>query len=172
MTKYKTSTQMRSNAVLAIDPGFDRIGLAVMKFGKDKPELLFSECVETDSKEERSKRLLFIGKRVRSVIKKGQPKSLAVETLFFNTNTTSAIGVAEARGIIIYEAMRAKMGVYEYGPQSVKVAVTGYGKADKIQMATMVKKLVNLPAKLSKRLDDEMDAIALGITHLATKKGI
>ena len=163
---------MQSSVVLAVDPGFDRIGLAVMKPGKDKPEFLFSECIETNSKEERPKRLLFIGKRVRSVIKKWRPKSLAVETLFFNTNITSAIGVAEARGIIIYEAMQADMKVFEYGPQTVKIAVTGYGKADKIQMATMVKKLVNLPAKLSKRLDDEVDAIALCITHLATKKGI
>ena len=82
------------------------------------------------------------------------------------------MGVAEARGIIIYEAISKKMEIFEYSPQTIKIAVTGYGKADKIQMATMVKRLVNLPKKLSKRLDDEIDAIALGITHLATKKGI
>ena len=64
------------------------------------------------------------------------------------------------------------MEIFEYGPQTIKIAVTGYGKADKAQMANMVKKLVNLPEQFSKRLDDEVDAIALGITHLATKKGI
>ena len=64
------------------------------------------------------------------------------------------------------------MEIFEYGPQTIKMAVTGYGQADKTQMANMVKKLVPLPKKSSKRLDDEVDAIALGITHLATKKGI
>lgn len=172
MTKSKTSTQMPCNTVLAIDPGFDRVGLAVMSLEQGKPRLLFSQCLETGTKKVRPERLLAIGKRVKEVIKKWQPEDLAVETLFFNTNITSAIGVAEARGIIIYEAAKAGMEISEYGPQAVKIAVTGYGKADKVQMATMVRKLVNLPEKSSKRLDDEVDAIALGITHLATKKGI
>jgi len=158
--------------ILAIDPGFDRIGLAVMKLERDKPKLLFSECLKTDSKKARPERLFSIGRRIKEVIKKWRPKTLAIETIFFNTNTTSAVGVAEARGIIIYEAIGAGMEIFEYGPQTIKIAVTGYGKADKIQMANMVKKLIDLPEKSSKRLDDEIDAIALGITHLATKKGI
>ena len=172
MTKFKTFTPTLSETILAIDPGFDRIGLAVMKLERDKPKLLFSECFKTDSKEARPERLFSIGRRVKEVIKKWRPEALAVETLFFNTNTTSAIGVAEARGIIIYEARSAGMEIFEYGPQTIKIAVTGYGKADKIQMANMVKKLINLPERSSKRLDDEVDAIALGITHLATKKSI
>ena len=170
--KSKTSTPTLNKTVLAIDPGFDRIGLAVMMLERGKPKLLFSQCLKTDSKKVRSERLLAIGQKIKDVIKKWQPEALAVETLFFNTNITSAIGVAEARGIIIYEAAKAGMEIFEYGPQAIKIAVTGYGKADKVQMATMVKKLVNLPEKSSKRLDDEVDAIAVGITHLATKKGI
>lgn len=163
---------MRSEIVLAIDPGFDRVGLAVMERGRDRPKLLFSQCFETDSKKARPERLLSIGENLKKVIKKWHPQILAIETLFFNTNITSAIGVAEARGVIIYEARSAGMEIFEYGPQAIKIAVTGYGKADKIQMVIMVKKLVNLPEKSAKRLDDEVDAIALGITHLATKKGI
>lgn len=172
MMKSKTSIQMQSNIILAIDPGFDRIGLAVMKLERGKPKLLFSECFKTNAKKVRSERLLAIGKEIKSTVAKWKPEDLAIETLFFNTNITSAIGVAEARGIIIYEATRADMEVFEYSPQSIKIAVTGYGKADKMQMETMVKRLVNLPTKLSKRLDDEVDAIALGITHLATQKSI
>ena len=61
------------------------------------------------------------------------------------------------------------MEIFEYGPQTIKIAVTGYGKADKIQMTNMVKKLIDLPEKSSKRLDDEIDAIAVGITHLVTR---
>jgi len=169
MTKSKTSTQMQSSIVLAIDPGFDRVGIAVLS-QKDRTTLLHSECFKTSVKESRGKRLLAIGSRVKDTIKKWKPRDLAVETLFFNTNITSAIGVAEARGIIIYEATRAGLEVFEYGPQTVKIGVTGYGKADKIQMETMVRKLVNLPKQSSRRLDDEIDAIALGITHLASKK--
>ena len=77
----------------------------------------------------------------------------------------------------LYEAAKAGLEVYEYSPQAVKIAVTGYGKADKIQVENMVLKLVKFQApdgndSKNKRLDDEMDAIALCITHLATKKGI
>lgn len=166
------SIQMRAEIVLAIDPGFDRVGVAVLSQQKNENVLLFSECIRTSPKESRGQRLLFIGSRVRKIIKKWRPKNLAIETLFFNTNTTSAIGVAEARGIVIYEASLAGLAIHEYGPQSIKIAITGYGRADKIQMETMVKRLINLPPKTSKRLDDEVDAIALGITHLATKKSI
>ena len=172
MTKSRMSTPTLSEIVLAVDPGFDRVGLAIMKPGRDKPKLLFSECLKTDSKKTRPERLFSIGRRIKEVIKKWRPETLAIETIFFNTNTTSAVGVAEARGIIIYEAIGAGMEIFEYGPQTIKIAVTGYGKADKIQMANMVKKLIDLPEKSSKRLDDEVDAIALGITHLATKKSI
>lgn len=160
------------NRVLAIDPGFDRIGLAIVTLEQDEPRLLFSECLETNAKKARPERLLFIGKRIEQVIKKWQPETLAIENLFFNTNTTSAIGVAEAKGIIIYEAIKAGMTIFEYSPQAIKMAVTGYGKADKIQIGMMVRKLLKLTDKFPQRLDDEMDAIALGITHLATKKGI
>ena len=156
----------RSNAVLAIDPGFDRIGVAVL----NEKKLLYSHCIETNRKLTHQKRLLEIGVFLKKVIKKWRPIDFAIESMFFNQNTTNALKVAEARGIIMYEAERAGLEIFEYSPQAIKVAVTGYGKADKIQMETMVKKLINLPEKSSKRLDDEIDAIALGITHLASKK--
>lgn len=161
---------MPSEIILAVDPGFDRMGLAIMKLGKDKPKLLFSQCLETDAKKERADRLLSVGTTIKNVIEKWHPESLAIETLFFNANAKSAMGVAEARGIVIYEAMSAGIEIFEYSPQAIKIAVTGHGRADKIQVAMMVKKLVDLSEKSSKRLDDEIDAIAVGITHLATHK--
>ena len=162
----------QSGIILAIDPGFDRVGLAILSEEKSKPTLLYSECITTNSKHTRDKRLLTIGTRLDEVIKEWRPTELAIETLFFNTNTTSAIGVAEARGVIIFQAARAGLKLYEYGPQAVKIAVTGYGKANKDQIESMVKRLVVLPKTLSKRLDDEVDAIAVGITHLATRNTI
>ena len=164
--KSKMSTPTLSKTVLAVDPGFDRIGVAIL--GKDK--VLFSDCIETSRELPHSKRLLEISTSIRKIIKKWKPTSLAIESLFFNQNTTNALKVSEARGVIICEAEQAGLEVYEYSPQAVKIAVTGYGKADKTQMANMVKKLVNLGEKSSKRLDDEIDAIAVGITHLASRK--
>lgn len=158
------STPMR-NRVIAIDPGFDRIGVAVL----DNNEVLYSHCIETDRELPHEKRLLDIGQSIKSVLKRWKPQVLAIENLFFNQNTSTALRVSEARGVILYEASLAGLKICEYSPQTVKVAVTGYGKADKIQMAHMVKKLVKLPAKTSRRLDDEVDAIALGITHLASR---
>ena len=167
MTKSRTSLPTRSR-ILAIDPGFDRLGVAVFEGNS----LLHSECVVTKPKDPHGKRLLIIGEKLREIIKKWGPKELAIETLFFNQNTTSALKVAEARGVALYEAARAGMPVFEYSPQAVKIAVTGYGKADKTQVGMMVKKLAQLPSKEREMLDDELDAIALCITHLATRRAI
>ncbi|MEX0932412.1 MAG: crossover junction endodeoxyribonuclease RuvC [Parcubacteria group bacterium] len=169
--KAPKGTRPRPNRVVAVDPGFDRLGVAVLEKEGGKEKLLFSECIVTNPKDERGKRLHQIGARLKEIIKEWEPASLAVETLFFNQNITSAIGVAEARGVVIYEAVNAGLAVFEYGPQSIKVAVTGYGKADKLQIESMVKRLVSVP-ETGGRLDDEVDAIALGITHLASQKSI
>jgi len=166
------STPTPPKCILAIDPGFDRIGLAVMCKDGSREKLLFSECIKTNSKDAHNVRLLTIGSRIKEIIREWEPSSLGIEKLFFNTNTTSAIGVAEARGVIVYEAASAGLEIYEYGPQTIKIAVTGYGKADKKQIEIMVKKLLKLEPRETKRLDDELDAIAVGITHLASQKGI
>lgn len=174
MTKSKKSTQTPSSEVsesrvLAIDPGFDRCGVAVLEKMGNKEAVLFSHCIVTNPKEPRARRLLQIGSELRLIISDWQPRSLAVETLFFNQNITSGIGVAEARGLIIFVASEHGLTVHEYSPQAVKIAVTGYGKASKSDVLRMVEKLVKLPLK-KKRLDDELDAIAVGITHLAVAR--
>ena len=166
------STQTpNNNCVLCVDPGFDRLGVAILEKEKGKEKVFFSDCIKTNPKDKREKRLLAIGFRIRQIIKEWQPKSLAIETLFFNQNTTSAIGVAEARGVVLYEAASAGLEVFEYSPQAIKIAVAGYGKASKEQVLLMVKRLLSLPLS-SKKLDDEIDAIALGITHLATERRV
>lgn len=168
------STRMphSSPTIVSIDPGFDRAGVAVLRQEKEKVVLLHSECIVTNPKDSRDKRLLVIGTRLDKIIKEWSPRELAIEKLFFNANTSSAMGVAEARGVIIFQGARAGLAIFEYSPQDVKIAVTGYGKADKEQVESMTRKLVNIPASDKKRLDDELDAIALGITHLASRKSI
>ena len=158
--------KFRNNRVLGVDPGFDRVGIAVMENDK----LLFSKCLETNRKLPHSERLVEVGQQVREVINEWSPDSLAIEELFFNKNTTNAMKVAEARGIILYESALAKLKIYPYSPQAIKLAVTGYGKADKSAVENMVRKLAKLDEV--KRLDDELDAIALCITHLATRRVI
>jgi len=151
--------------VLAIDPGYDRLGVAVMEYQTGKEVIIYSTCIETDKKSELTERLYEIGKIVSTLLLKYRPDTVAIETLFFNKNIKTAIGVAEARGIIIYLAKQAKCQLYEFGPQEIKIAVTGYGKSDKQAVFAMIKRL--LPSVPPKALDDEYDAIAVGVTCLA-----
>lgn len=154
--------------ILGIDPGFERVGIAIVEQQDGQKEtLLFSECFQTSSKLSFPERLLLIGSEISKVINDHSPERLSIETLFFNTNQKTAMQVAEARGVIIHEAMRAGLVVEEYTPLQIKTAVTGYGKADKDQVALMVRQLISLPKDV--KYDDEMDAIAAGLTSLATK---
>jgi crossover junction endodeoxyribonuclease RuvC len=153
-----------------VDPGFDRLGVAIVEKVSGKEKVIFSTCIITDRKETPAERLRAIGDGLRGVITEHSPTALAIEKLFFNQNVTTALKVAEARGVVLYEAAQAGLTVSEYSPQDVKIAVTGYGKATKADVVRMLGLLTVLPK--GKRLDDELDAIALGITHLATDKGI
>lgn len=150
--------------ILAIDPGYDRLGIAVVEGNASRPTLIWSDCI-TPEKDAREVRLASVLKTVTSAINKYSPDILAIETIFFNKNIKTAVGVAEARGAILAAAGSASVLVVEYSPQQVKNAVTGHGGADKAAVARMIPKLLSLPAK--KRLDDELDAIAIGITALA-----
>lgn len=150
--------------ILAIDPGYDRLGIAVVEGDASRPTLIWSDCVQPE-KGKREERLASVSKAVASAIKKYSPDALAIETLFFNKNTKTAVGVAEARGATLAAAGLTHTPVVEYSPQQVKSAVTGNGGADKSAVARMIPKLLSLPPK--KRLDDELDAIAVGITALA-----
>jgi len=177
MTKSKTSTptQSKDGRVLGIDPGYDRLGWAVLEKESGKEHVLASGTIETNKKDSPDKRLLTIGNGLREIIEEHSPSALAIEKLFFNQNVTTGLRVAEARGVVLLEAARAGLAVCEYSPQDVKIAVTGYGKASKTDVERMVPKLVKLsplPPGKKKRLDDELDAVALGITHLASAKAV
>lgn len=153
--------------IIAIDPGFERLGLAILeKKLHEKETVVFSECFKTSPKDLFGKRLEEIGEHVRQLIKKFKPEALAIETLYFTTNQKTIITVAEARGVLLYEAARAGLLIYEYTPLQIKIAVTGYGRSDKQGVTNMVKKLVIIN-KL-KALDDEFDAIAIGLCCFAS----
>jgi len=146
--------------VIAVDPGYDRVGIAVM----EKNTLLHSECF-IPKKGELSARLFEVSERITALIHKYKPGAVALETLFFSKNQKTALKVAEARGAISLTTSQSGIQLFEYSPQEVKIAVTGSGNADKTAIKKMVDRLVVLPQK--KRLDDEYDAIALAIAHTA-----
>lgn len=150
--------------VLAIDPGYDRLGIAVVEGDPSRPTVVWSDCVlpAAGAKEER---LAQVANAVTSALRAYAPDVLAIETLFFSTNKKTALGVAEARGAVLAAAGNALIPVREYSPQEVKLAVTGYGNANKASIAEMLPRLLTLSKK--KRLDDEFDAIAIGVTALA-----
>lgn len=150
--------------VLAIDPGYDRLGIAVIEGNPSRPTLIMSDCV-LPAKGAREKRLAHVSSAVTDAIREYAPTALAIETLFFSANKKTAIGVAESRGAILAAAGLALLPIIECSPQQVKLAVTGHGGSDKEAVAAMIPRLLVLPKK--KRLDDELDAIAIGITALA-----
>ena len=153
--------------ILGIDPGFERLGIAILeKSQKNKKEtVIFSECFKTSAKSEFSERLRLIGEEIRIVIKKYKPEILAIETLFLNTNQKTVMRVAEARGVVVYEGARAGLCIFEASPPQIKIATTGYGRANKKQVMKMVKILVDI--NNSKKSDDELDAIAIALTAFA-----
>jgi len=163
--------------ILGIDPGYERLGIAILEkiksekpfdYAQGKEKVLFSECFKTSAKLEFNERLFLIGEEVKKIIKKFKPEVLSIETLFLNTNHKTVMRVAEARGVVIYEAARAGLKIFEASPPQIKIATTGYGKANKEQVIKMVKILVDVDK--SKTSDDELDAIAIAITAFACLK--
>ena len=154
--------------VLAIDPGYERLGIAVLeKKAGGKEQLIFSECFQTPKTSVFINRLHAVGVELRKIIKEYSPDGVAIESLFFSNNQKTAMHVAEVRGVIMYEAMNHRLRFAEYTPGQIKNAVTGDGRADKKQIFSMVTRLVKINKKI--KFDDEYDAIAIGITFLAEK---
>src|SRR3989344_4570716 len=152
--------------VLAFDPGYERLGVAVLEKQSGKEILLHSECIRTSAKSDFAVRLKELGKAAEDLIKKWKPDCVALEEVFFEKNAKTAMQVAEVRGALTYIAAAKGLAVHHYTPGEVKMAVTGYGRASKADIALMVPKLIALPPRV--RLDDELDAIAVGITCLAS----
>jgi len=157
--------------ILGIDPGYDRMGIAIIeKDSHNKDLLVFSTCIQTSVKQDFADRLQEIGNELGKILKKYKPDEAAIEELYFAKNTTTAMKVAEARGVIRYVTREAGIPVFEYHPNAIKIAVTGYGAAKKTDIAFMVPKLIALGA--DKKIDDELDAIAVAITHGAQRRSL
>jgi len=147
--------------ILGIDPGFAIVGFGVVDYIGNKFSVIDFGAITTNAGENIFDRFKLIYDNISELIERVKPDCVAIEELFFNTNTKTAITVAEARGILILSALNAGLPVFEYTPLQVKQAVTGYGRADKNQVQQMIKVLLNLE-KIPKP-DDAADALAVAI---------
>jgi crossover junction endodeoxyribonuclease RuvC len=147
--------------ILGIDPGYGRMGFGAVRVVNDVPALVVCGCLETDAKSAHGSRLLEIRAKVLELIDTVKPVAVGVEKLFFQTNVSTAMKVSEARGVIIATIAERGVPIIECSPQEVKLAVTGYGNADKKQVQEMVK--VFLKLKAVPKPDDAADALALAI---------
>lgn len=163
------STTTKHKTILACDPGYDRLGVAVLSGSVHTSELLFSTCLQTKKTDTLSQRLAELHAKLLPLIEQYKPDAIAVEKLFFSTNNKkSALSVAESRGMILALAGLHSIPVLEHSPQEVKMAVTGYGSASKKDVQDMTRRLI--PGINPKAIDDEYDAIALSVCALASHR--
>ncbi len=153
--------------IIGFDPGLAIIGYGVLDVDDRGNKSVVDYGIITSPKEESFPvRLAIIYERVTKLIEQFKPDEIAVEELFFNTNITTGINVAHARGVLLLAAVHSCGKLYEYTPLQIKQAMTGYGRADKKQIQEMVRVYLNL-AKIP-RPDDAADALAVALTHIQT----
>lgn len=152
--------------ILSIDPGYERLGVAILEKEVSKKEtLVYSDCIRTSPKDTFETRLLVIGSKIEQIIQEYKPTALSIENLFISNNQKTAMRVSEVRGALLYISKKYDLEIKEFTPLQVKLAVTGDGKSSKEQITKMVKLIIkNIKPDA---LDDEYDAVALGITYFA-----
>lgn len=155
--------------ILGIDPGLATMGYGVISAARGNFKVVDYGVVTTPKEDTLPKRLFQIEDGVKELIEAFKPDNIAIEELFFSKNITTGIPVAEARGVILLTAVKSLGNeVYEYTPNQIKQAITGYGGADKIQMQHMVQALLRL--KSVPRPDDAADALAVALCHAQTSR--
>ncbi|MEK9657580.1 MAG: crossover junction endodeoxyribonuclease RuvC [bacterium] len=147
--------------ILGIDPGYAIVGIAVIESTGNKTKALYYKAIITDAKQAFSERLLSISQQLSQILDHYKPDGIAIESLFFNTNTKTAINVAQARGALVLKCEQYGCSPISLTPLQVKMAVCGYGRATKKQVEYMVMRLLNL--KSAPKPDDVCDALAVAI---------
>lgn len=153
--------------ILGIDPGYAIVGFGILEAEGGGARLLGCGAINTPAGVPMPQRLLQIQEDMETLIREFSPKVMAIEELFFNTNVTTGIGVAQARGVILASAARLGVSIFEYTPSQVKQAVVGYGKAEKRQVMDMTRRLLHLQAV--PKPDDAADAVAIALCHARSR---
>ena len=149
--------------ILGIDPGIATIGFGLVEADRTKAHMVTYGAITTPAGLPLSRRLYQIFGDMEDLIGQLKPEAISIEELFFNNNITTGIAVAHGRGVILLAAEKCGVPLYEYTPSQVKMAVVGYGKAEKRQVMDMTRRLLNL--KAVPRPDDAADALALALCH-------
>lgn len=153
---------MHARRILGFDPGYGRLGFGVLDVAAGRTTYVTCGVLTTPAGNRAGERLLEIARDVRTLFEKYQPSEVVIEALFFAKNTTTALQVAEVRGVLLLLAEERGIAVKEVKPVEVKLALTGYGKADKKQMQEMIKTVLGL--KRVPQPDDAADALAIAWT--------
>jgi crossover junction endodeoxyribonuclease RuvC len=154
--------------IIGIDPGTGILGFGVIDIEKGDMRLVDAGVIRTPAKEDDAIRLQTIYDELSDIITQTKPDEMSVEKLFFSQNVTTAMTVAQARGIVLLCGKQAGLSIHEYTPQQIKQGLTGYGKAEKKQIQEMVRVILKL--KSVPKPDDCADALAAAITHSMTMK--
>ena len=155
--------------IIGIDPGTGILGFGVIDVAKNgKTTLVDGGVIRTPVKEDDAVRLQTIYEEICDIIADTKPAEMAIEKLFFAQNVTTAMTVAQARGVVLLAGMQAQLKIAEYTPLQIKQALTGYGRAEKKQMQEMVRVMLGL--KTIPQPDDCADALAAALTHAGQHK--
>lgn len=155
--------------ILGLDPGLATMGFGVVeKLKNDGTVAVDYGVVLTPKEESLPVRLAMLEEGVNKILQKYKPEEIAVEELFFSKNITTGIPVAHARGVMLLTCIKYCGRLYEYTPNQIKQSLTGYGKADKIQMQHVITSLLGL--KKIPRPDDAADALAVALCHAHTSR--
>lgn len=149
--------------ILGIDPGYAIVGWGVLSYQGNKFKAVDYGAITTDASMDMFDRFKSIHDDLNRIMDRYQPDAMAIEELFFNSNRTTAINVAQARGVLLLSALNHDVPIFEYTPLQVKQAVAGYGRAEKQQVQQMTKLLLNL--NTVPKPDDTADALAIAICH-------
>ncbi len=158
----------KDRVVLGVDPGVASTGIAVVAESGGRYETRDYSCVSTRAGQRFPDRLAVLNAAIRRAIRRFRPDDLAMERLFFSRNVKTAVAVGQAQGAILLAAARSSIGIHEYTPMQVKMAVTGNGTADKSEVAIMMMRLLNLDD--IPRPDDAADALAIAYCHLVSTR--
>lgn len=157
---------MNERLILGIDPGIGRLGYAVVSVQGAALRLLACDVISTPARQAYSQRLLHVYDQLVAIITQYQPREAAMESLFFGHNVSTAIPVAQVRGVALLALVQQGIAIADYTPSEVKLAVTGYGAAKKAQVGDMVRRLLHLSS--IPQPDDAADAAAIAICHAHT----
>ncbi len=155
--------------IIGIDPGTGILGFGVVDVEHGKTRLVTAGVITTPAHTPIDERLEEIFDGLTDIIRETKPSVMSIEKLFFSQNVTTAISVAQARGVAMLTGRKARLPIAEYTPQQIKQTLTGYGKADKKQVQEMVR--LQLGLKDVPKPDDCADALAAAITHYMMSRG-